>query len=142
MSPHSVTQAIEQADRLINARQFDPLMDFYTDDATLVLRPGLSVCGKAQIRRAFDAIDLYFHGCLHVRQAAMEVLEAGDTALVLARTLVAGETEEGPQVQARKATYVFRREADGQWRCAVDNSYGSDLLDGAPTGSRTRGMTA
>lgn len=142
MSPHSVTQAIEQADRLINARQFDPLMDFYTDDATLVLRPGLSVCGKSQIRRAFDTIDQYFHGCLQVRQAAMEVLEAGDTALVLARTLVAGETDDGPQVQARKATYVFRREADGQWRCAVDNSYGSDLLDSVPTGCRTGGMTA
>ena len=27
MSPHRVTQAIEQADRLINARQFEPLMD-------------------------------------------------------------------------------------------------------------------
>lgn len=138
MSPHRVTQAIEQADRLINARQFEPLMDFYTDDATLVLRPGLSVCGKAQIRRTFETIDQYFHGSLQVRQAAMEVLEAGDTALVLARTLVAGETDEGPQVQARKATYVFRREADGQWRCAVDNSYGADLLDSLPAGGRTR----
>ena len=28
----------------------------------------------------------------------------------------------------RRATYVFRQEADGQWRCAVDNSYGTDLL--------------
>ena len=51
---------------------------------------------------------------------------------------MAGETDEGPQVQARKATYVFRREADGQWRCAVDNSYGADLLDGLPAGGRTR----
>ncbi|MDF3840795.1 hypothetical protein P3W55_03630 [Pseudomonas citronellolis] len=33
MSPHRVTQAIEQADRLINARQFEPLMDSHTDDA-------------------------------------------------------------------------------------------------------------
>ena len=29
----------------------------------------------------------------------------------------------------RRATYVFRREADGAWRCAVDNSYGTDLLE-------------
>lgn len=28
----------------------------------------------------------------------------------------------------REATYVFRRDADGAWRCAVDNSYGTSLL--------------
>ena len=27
-----------------------------------------------------------------------------------------------------RATYVFRREADGRWVCTVDNSYGTDLL--------------
>ena len=29
----------------------------------------------------------------------------------------------------RRATYVFRKEADGQWRCTIDNSYGTTLLD-------------
>ncbi|SDI19976.1 YybH family protein [Pseudomonas panipatensis] len=138
MSPYSVTQAIELADRLINARQFDLLMDFYTEDATLVVRPGLNACGREQIRRAFDAIDAHFNSGLKVRQAAMQVLESGDIALVLARTLIAGETADGPQVLARKATYVFRREADGQWRCAVDNAYGSELLDSLPPAGQTR----
>ncbi|KAF1069475.1 MAG: putative protein YybH [Pseudomonas citronellolis] len=131
MTPPSVTQALEQADRLINARQFDALMDFYTDDATLVVRPGLQACGKAQIRRAFDAIDAHFQQRLQVRQPQVQVIEAGDTALVLARALIAGESVEGPQLLERKATYVFRRQADGAWRCAVDNSYGSALLDDA-----------
>ena len=31
-------------------------MDFYDDDATLVIKPGLTANGKDQIRRAFVAI--------------------------------------------------------------------------------------
>jgi ketosteroid isomerase-like protein len=28
----------------------------------------------------------------------------------------------------RRATYVFRRSNSGKWLCAIDNSYGTDLL--------------
>ena len=28
----------------------------------------------------------------------------------------------------RKATYVFRRTEDGSWLCAIDSSYGHELL--------------
>ncbi len=30
--------------------------------------------------------------------------------------------------ETRRATYVFRKETDGQWRCTIDNSYGTALL--------------
>jgi ketosteroid isomerase-like protein len=29
----------------------------------------------------------------------------------------------------RRATYVFRKGEDGRWLCAIDNSYGTDLLN-------------
>ena len=60
-----------------------------------------------------------------MRQGRLEVLETDDTALVVAQTLL--DTSHGKLT--RRATYVFRREADGAWRCAVDNSYGTDLLE-------------
>jgi ketosteroid isomerase-like protein len=28
----------------------------------------------------------------------------------------------------RRATYVFKKEKFGLWRCAIDNSYGTELL--------------
>lgn len=31
--------------------------------------------------------------------------------------------------QARRATYVFKKNAQGEWLCAVDNSYGTDLIN-------------
>jgi ketosteroid isomerase-like protein len=29
----------------------------------------------------------------------------------------------------RRTTYVFRRGDDGKWLCAIENSYGTGLLD-------------
>jgi len=53
MSPHRVTQAIEQADRPINARQFEPLMDSHTDDACGAdLLDKLSAGGRTREARA------------------------------------------------------------------------------------------
>ncbi len=123
---HPIEQLINQADVAINDGDFDSLVDIYTEDAVLVVKPGLLAVGKQQIRQAFVAIAAHFGHSLHVRQAGMEILEAGDTALVLARTLVAAQ---GHPILERKATYVFKRDALGDWRCAIDNSYGHDLLN-------------
>ncbi|WP_236200059.1 YybH family protein [Pseudomonas pseudonitroreducens] len=122
---HPLQALILAADEAIGREDFDALIDFYTDDALLVVKPGLLARGKEQIRQAFVAITEYFGHKLRVRQGRLEILEAGDTALVVAQTLL--DTSHGKL--SRRATYVFRREADGAWRCAVDNSYGTDLLE-------------
>ncbi|WP_152356918.1 YybH family protein, partial [Pseudomonas aeruginosa] len=84
MQHQTLQNLVGRADALINAGQFDALMDFYCDDATLVVKPGLNACGKAQIRQAFDAIARHFEHSLRVRQHDLRVIEAGDTALVMA----------------------------------------------------------
>jgi ketosteroid isomerase-like protein len=101
------------------------LIDIYADDAVLVIQPGMNAVGKERIRRAFAAIAAHFEHALDVKQAEMEILEAGGTALVLAKTLIAAK---GRPVVERKATSVFRKESNDNWLCAIDNSYGHDLL--------------
>jgi uncharacterized protein (TIGR02246 family) len=132
MAPHPLEQLIRAADAAITAEDFDALMDFYADDATLVVKPGLNVTGKQNIRAAFVKIADYVQHSLVVGQGRMEVIEGGDTALVIMESTldyVAG----GDSVSVtRRATYVFRREADGRWVCTVDNSYGTALLDQPP----------
>ena len=56
MTPHPLEQLIRAADAAITAEDFDTLMQFYSDDATLVVRPGLYVTGKDNIRAAFVRI--------------------------------------------------------------------------------------
>ncbi|MNV39323.1 hypothetical protein D3C71_1308980 [compost metagenome] len=105
-------------------------MAFYAEDAALVVKPGMVVRGIPAIRRAFSAISDYFQGQLRVEQGAMEVIEGADNALVIMETRLRYLDGEGGWIdENRRATYVFRKEADGRWRCTIDNSYGTALLD-------------
>lgn len=129
MTTHPVEQLIRAADVAITAEDFDTLMDFYADDATLVVKPGLSVHGKDNIRKAFVAIAEYVQHSLVVGQGRMQVIPGGDTVLVIMESLLA--YREGGDITrvTRRATYVFREEREGKWVCVIDNSYGTDVLD-------------
>lgn len=130
MPSHPLEQLIRAADAAITAEDFDTLMDFYADDATLVIKPGLSVTGKDNIRKAFVAIAEYVRHTLVVKQGRIEVLEGGGTALVIMESLLAYLDNGATTQVTRRATYVFRQDG-GKWICVIDNSYGTDLLGAA-----------
>ncbi|TNJ24608.1 hypothetical protein CF111_07670 [Aeromonas sobria] len=73
------------------------------------LRTLIETCDAAISRRDFDALMAFY---------------AEDVALVVKPSMVV----RGIPV-IRRATYVFRKETDGQWHCTIDNSYGTKLLD-------------
>jgi uncharacterized protein (TIGR02246 family) len=130
MSDHELKRIIEAADRAITAEDFDALMDFYSEDATLVVRPGQNASGKAQIRKAFAAIADHFNHKITVTQGNMKVIEGDDTALVVMETVLNTAGADGTGTSGtRRATYVFRKSAADTWLCVIDNSYGTDLLD-------------
>ena len=125
MTEHPIINQIKAADQAIMAEDFDTLLDIYTDDAVLVVQPGMNAVGKAQIRQAFEKIAVYFQHGLQVTQEALEILETGNTALVLANTIISAPDAEPT---TRQATYVFVKNSDDIWRCAIDNSYGHAIL--------------
>jgi len=130
--PHPLKTLIDAADRAITAEDFDAVTEFYADDATLVVRPGLTVSGKPAIRRAFEAIAAHFNHSLKVGQGDMVVLEGADTALALMESTLDWIDKDGAASSVvRRATFVFRKSVDGRWLCTIDNSYGTDLLSGA-----------
>ena len=129
MEHQQIKQAIEAADKAITGEDFDALMEFYADEAILVIKPGLVAKGKEQIRKAFIAIAEHFGHNLVVKQGEMQVIRGGNTALVIMETILETIDSAGvPSRITRRATYVFRKESDGKWLCVVDNSYGTDLL--------------
>lgn len=122
---HPVITQIEKADKAIVAEDFDTLLDIYTDDAILVVEPGRIAVGKNAIRKSFEAIAVYFKNGLQVRQEGLRVLESGETALVLANTVISAPNLP---TTTRKATYVFTKGASGDWLCSIDNSYGHEII--------------
>lgn len=121
---HQIKAQIEKADKAIIAEDFDTLMGIYTDDAVLVIEPGNNAIGKDAIRKAFEHIAVYFKNGLQVAQNDMEILETGDTALVLANTILSAPNLPDTE---RKATYVFNKKS-GVWLCSIDNSYGHEVI--------------
>lgn len=126
MPQHPIEILIARADAAINREDFDSLLEFYAEDAMLVVKPGMYAVGKTQIRKAFEAITEHFGHTLDVQQAGMEILETDDTALALAKTLISAH---GQPVLERKATYVFKKDVNSDWLCVIDNSYGHDLIE-------------
>lgn len=123
---HEIELLIRKADTAINREDFETLIDIYAGDAVLVIKPGMNAVGKEQIKKAFEAIAAHFEHSLDVKQAEMAILETGDTALVVAKTVVSAKKLPATE---RKATYVFKRDADNRWVCVIDNSYGHELLE-------------
>lgn len=129
MPASSLKTVIEACDRAISQEDYATLMEYYADDATLVVKPGMVVSGKENIRKAFIAIADYFGHRLVVTQGRMEIIEGADNALVIMETRLDIPLAEGGSTQVtRRATYVFQK-LEGRWLCTVDNSYGTDLLD-------------
>ncbi|NLU43551.1 MAG: DUF4440 domain-containing protein, partial [Acholeplasmataceae bacterium] len=79
--------------------------------------------------KAFIAIAKYFNNSMVPTQGEMIILEAGDTALVLSQTYLDADIKDSECSMERKATYVFKKNSQGTWLCAIDNSYGTDLLE-------------
>lgn len=125
---HELKELINKCDLAIKQEDFDTLMRYYTDDAILVLKPGMIARGKAEIKKAFIAIAKYFNNSLVPTEGEMIILEAGDTALVISQTFLEAAKRDSEYSMERKATYVFKKSSCGEWLCAIDNSYGTDLI--------------
>ena len=127
---HELKELIKKADLAIKNEDFDTLLNYYTDDAILVVKPGTIAKGKDEIKKAFVAIAKYFNNSIVPTQGEMIILEAGDTALVLSQTLLeADKKKDSVYSMDRRATYVFKKNSQGKWLCAIDNSYGTELIN-------------
>lgn len=124
-----IENLIHQADLAIREERFDDLLEFYTDDAILVVKPGMEVQGKENIKKAFIKIAEYFKNSIVPTQGKMIMIETDDTALVLSQTFLDATNKETSEYSMeRRATYIFRK-INNRWLCAIDNSYGTSLLD-------------
>ncbi|MFJ8246997.1 YybH family protein [Peribacillus asahii] len=126
---HELKELIKKCDLTIKQGDLDTLMNYYTDDAILVVKPGMIAQGKEEIKKAFIAIAKYFNNSIVPTQGEMMILEAGDTALVLSQTLLDADKENSEYSMDRRATYVFKKNPQGEWLCAIDNSYGTELIN-------------
>jgi len=122
--------AVEMADEAFNRGDLDGMLAFYEDGAVMLFGPGQIVAGKAALREALTQLLAMKPVAQHEKT---HVIEVGDLALWTSRWSVSGTGPDGsPFVQRGTGSVIFRKGADGGWRVAVENPWGSAVLDSEP----------
>ena len=102
-------------------RDVDRILSYWTEDA-VVMPPGLpSVVGQAALRRYVED-SLQIPGFrITWKSKNVTFSPDGHLAYLFSRNAVTMNTPEGtPMTTEGRAVTIWRREPDGEWRCAVD----------------------
>src|ERR1043165_3141609 len=75
MSKHSIEEIVERMDEAFNRGDVDAVLDFYEDEAVVILEPGRVAQGKDKLREAFQFV---FSLQPVARQIKTHVIEADD----------------------------------------------------------------
>jgi len=134
-----ISQVLQQLHDAVNRGDQDALSRCYASDATVVATPMLSSAQKpsteehATQRDCVDALLKFqkkFMPNHFVTTGDERVIQAGDVALVVAKLyLVPKATPNALPCEGKRAVYVLQKDVSGEWRCIIDNFFGTDLLD-------------
>ena len=128
MGAHSPQEAIGQLAQAVNRGDLEAAVALYEPGATFVAEPGQLAAGTAAIRAALAGF-INLKPTLTIGKSA--VVEAGDVALLCSTWSLSGTAPGGiPVSMGGTSADIVRRRADGQWRIAVDNPWGTAILTG------------
>jgi len=111
----------EWAQAASEGRDVERILSYWTEDA-VVLPPGLpSVVGKAALRQ-------YVEGSMQIpgfkitwESDDVTFSPDGQLAYMFSRNAVTVNAPDGAPITSEgRAVTIWRRESDGEWRCAVD----------------------
>jgi uncharacterized protein (TIGR02246 family) len=121
MTATTPAQAIELFAAHMTSGDLDGAMALYEPDAVFAPEPGRQIAGHAAIRAALEGFAALKP---RMRSEIVQVLEAGDTALVTNRWALEGTQPDGSPVQmSGTSSDVVRRQPDGSWQVLVDDPW-------------------
>jgi uncharacterized protein (TIGR02246 family) len=120
-TPKQVLEAVVEG---INTGNHDLLLSLYEPGAAFATRPGKLAHGLGDICHALDGF-IALNGKLDLE--VKRVLQVDDLALVLGEWSFKGTSPDGAPVTLEASNAdVLRRQADGSWRFAIDNPWGTE----------------
>jgi ketosteroid isomerase-like protein len=114
---------------IVDLRQqgrMDEAAAYFEEDAVLVIQSNVRAVGRDAVKDGLEAMSKAFPV---FRIWERVVVEAGDVALHHSNWSAASVGEDGlPHTVGGVTSDVLRRQADGQWRVAIDNPWGGAIL--------------
>lgn len=105
-------------ERALEARDLERLTAIYEPDAVLVVEPGTTISGHAAIRTHLEEM---IRGNPRLESETTVVVPAGDVAMLRARWSIRATGPDGELAETGESTEIVRRQADGTWKCVIDN---------------------
>ena len=117
----------EQWAAAAGAKDLDKTLSYYSDDAIVLPPNAPAAMTKDAIRKAWkDMFDLPGFALIW-QTTKVEMSKAGDMAYVIgAYEMQINDVREHPRKDHGKYLEVFKKQADGKWKCAAD-MFSSDL---------------
>lgn len=110
----------------INSGDLEQALALYEPDAVFVAEPGVVVSGKEAIREALSGM-MMAKPSLATQESAS--LQNNDVVLHHANWTMTALDPEGNPISLRgQSADILRRGADGNWRIAVDNPWGTAIV--------------
>ena len=127
----NITQLLAKLHTAVNNDDSQAVDSCYSTHAKVVTSPlAQPQQTEHDCVRALKEFQRKFMPQHNVTQGDEIVIEAGDVALVITKLyLVPKATPEALPCESKKAVYVMQRQQSGEWRCVIDNFFGTDLLD-------------
>lgn len=112
----------------MNRADIEAAVAHYEPNGLLVAQPGVVAVGAAAIREALAGM-LSMNPKLST--LTQEVLVSNDLALYHSEWIMNGTGPDGMQVTlSGKSADVLRKQPNGDWKIAMDNPWGTAVLDG------------
>lgn len=131
---NSISYVLKQLHEAVNEGDQDALAKCYGKGAQVVSTPmAVSSQSPSSQQDCMSALVNFQKKYMpdHIVTTGDErVIQSGDIALVVAKLyLVPKATPHALPCEGKRAVYVMQKESTGEWRCIIDNFFGTDLLD-------------
>lgn len=126
MKTSSPLEIVTQFVNAINQGDLETALSMYEPGASLVVQPGIVATGTQALREALAGFTALKPT---ITTEAYKIMEADGVALYCSRWSLHGTDPSGKPVQMGGCSSdVFRRQQDGNWRIALDNPFGAEIL--------------
>jgi len=132
--------AVRKADadwvKAAQTKKVDDWVAFYTEDAVALPPNEKTAVGKAAIRKPIEGMLSLPGLAITWEPAKVEVAKSGDIAYLYGIYQMSATGPDGkPMNDNGKMVEIWKKQADGSWKCAVD-TWSSDLPAQAPPPSK------
>ena len=121
--------AVTQFVNAMNNGDLETALRMYEPEASIVVQPGVIATGTSALREALAGFAALKPT---ITTEAHQIMAADGVALYCSRWNMRGTDPAGNPVQMGGCSSdVLRRQADGNWRIALDNPFGAEILRNA-----------